>query len=64
MVENPGRRAALPHDNEIAVDGDRSTKVLYLPIGEYHRQFRIRQDTTVEHIQAASKGQLGTRAGR
>jgi hypothetical protein len=52
-LEPPRDRAALPHHNEIAVDGDKSNNPLYRPMGEYHRQFEIRQAAAVEHIRTA-----------
>jgi len=55
-LEEPGIRGALPHHNEIAVDGDKRTSKLYGPVGEYHRQFVMRQAAAVGHIRAAFVG--------
>jgi hypothetical protein len=52
-LEKPGDRAALPHHDEIAVDGNGSSNRLYSPVGEYHRQFVMRQGAAVEHIRKA-----------
>jgi hypothetical protein len=52
-LEQPGDRAALPHHNEIAVDGDKTSNKLYQPVGEYHRQLVMRQGAAVDHIRRA-----------
>jgi hypothetical protein len=52
-LDQPGDRAALPHHNEIAVDGNKSNNKLYQPVGEYHRQLVMRQGAAVEHIRKA-----------
>jgi hypothetical protein len=53
ILDRPGDRAALPHHNEIAVDGDKSTNTLYQPVGEYHRQLEMRRNAAAQHIRSA-----------
>jgi hypothetical protein len=52
---HPGDRAALPHHDEIAVDGNESSNRLYPRAGEYHRQFEMRRNASVEHIRQEFK---------
>jgi hypothetical protein len=52
-LDRPGDRAALPHHNDIAVDGNKTSNKLYQPVGEYHRQFVMRQAAAVQHIRSA-----------
>lgn len=52
-LDNPGDRAAVPHHDEIAVDGDKSSNTLYALVGEYQRQFVVRRDAAVAHIRKA-----------
>jgi len=52
-LDLPGDRAAVPHHNEIAVDGDRPTNRLYAGAAEYGRQLAMRRDAAVEHVRKA-----------
>jgi hypothetical protein len=45
-------RGALPHHNEIAVDDDHGSNVLY-DAGKFVAQYQLRKDAAVRHIRQA-----------
>jgi hypothetical protein len=48
------KRGVLPHHNEIAVDEEEHAgHLLYPKAADYARQFQMRRDLAIEHIQTA-----------